>query len=156
MGDLCEDKVLGLQGENGSQGCMLALESGIDTYTTPNADTLRHKHGKSKITFLSSSNPCGMLVFFLEGVYLNPSARSAVYLLIPPSFLMECAAHGNERSCRWLTPPARYRAREVAQNRSVSSDSHTHMHTLTHTLMAKDDLSNYRSESPIGGLKWGV
>lgn len=28
MGDLREDKVLELQGENGSQGCMLALESG--------------------------------------------------------------------------------------------------------------------------------
>lgn len=82
-----------------------------------NADTLRRKHVNSEIPLfplLICCNPCGILFyFFLEGVYLNPSARSAVYLLIPPSFLMECAAHENERSRRGLSPPARYRAREV-------------------------------------------
>lgn len=43
---------------------------------------------------------------------------------------------------------------KFARKRLVSSDRRTH--TDTHTLMAWDDLSNYRREGPIGALKWGV
>lgn len=57
----------------------------VHVHPSVRASTRARTRAHTDLTFLSSSseNSCGDVVF-LQGAYLNPSARSDVYLLIPP------------------------------------------------------------------------
>lgn len=84
MGHLSVDNVLELQGEKRRWGSCYPSSLDSDTHSSPNkrcaqTQTRELQHHSSGVIHVGCC-------FFGGGIDLNPSERSAVYLLIPPSF----------------------------------------------------------------------